>query len=123
MLFRSKRLANRETLDRLVAEYTKQYSAAELEQLLREKGIAAAQLLNPEKFESYPFFQRSFIPVNHPVVGEEYLFGNPWRFKDIPNTPAKPAPLLGEHNHFVLTQILNYSPVEIEGFQAEKVIY
>lgn len=119
----TKRNNNGEILDKLISQWTEQYTPDEVVDRLQKEGIAVAPLLNPENFQSYPFYRkRSFIKSIHPIVGEEMLFGSPWKLKGVTNTVGKPAPSLGEHNDYVFGQILNFSESEIARLKEEEVI-
>lgn len=120
----SRRVANRKILDELISEWTRQYSAEEITRILRNNQLAAAPLLNPEQFENHPLFKdRSFVQTTHTIVGKQSLFGLPWRFSEMPKPITKPAPVLGEHNDYVLSEILGISQEEINRLKEEKVIY
>ena len=53
------------------------------------------------------------MPINHPQRGELEVIGCPIKMSDSP-VEIKPAPLLGEHNTEVLSEVLGYSNKQIE---------
>jgi crotonobetainyl-CoA:carnitine CoA-transferase CaiB-like acyl-CoA transferase len=62
------------------------------------------------------------VEQDHPVLGHVKLPNLPFRFSDCDTTPKWPAPLLGQHNREIATQ-LGYSPAEISGLFEDGVLY
>ena len=60
--------------------------------------------------------------VEHPTAGTVRLPGFPVKLSRTPCTVRMPAPLLGEHNEEVLTQLLGYTKEQIEALRKEGVI-
>jgi len=46
------------------------------------------------------------VEIQHPLIGEEILFSNPFRLKDTPPDVRRHAPSIGEHNGYVLGELL-----------------
>jgi benzylsuccinate CoA-transferase BbsF subunit len=61
--------------------------------------------------------------VQHPEEGELYVLTPPWKFSATPARVTRPAPLLGEHTEYVLTELLGMSEEEISRLVADKVLY
>ena len=61
--------------------------------------------------------------VEHPLSGRRLMAGAPWRFSKTPASIHRPAPLLGEHNHYVLNDLLGLSEEEIQRLTEEGVLY
>lgn len=53
-----------------------------------------------------------FTCADQPGVGEMLLAGIPLQFGAVPRTPARPAPLLGQHTEEVLSELLGMSGAE-----------
>ena len=64
-----------------------------------------------------------FQKVTHPLLGERAVPGPPWRFSDTPARVRRAAPLLGEHNRYVLHEILGMPEGEIARLEEEKVVW
>jgi crotonobetainyl-CoA:carnitine CoA-transferase CaiB-like acyl-CoA transferase len=58
--------------------------------------------------------------VTHPVVGERIVVGPPWKLEGV--GVRGPAPLLGQHNDYVLGEILGMSRQEIDRLTREGVL-
>jgi len=54
-------------------------------------------------------------------MGQLELVGLPWKMSDC-EPVFKPAPILGEHNEYVLKELLGLSQAEIEGLRKKEVI-
>jgi formyl-CoA transferase len=61
------------------------------------------------------------VTINHPEIGELELFAPPFRIKDI-EIPAVRAPLLGEHNEYVLGELLGLTDQEIAILRDKDII-
>jgi crotonobetainyl-CoA:carnitine CoA-transferase CaiB-like acyl-CoA transferase len=78
----------------------------------------ARDIVNDTQLEANGFWAE----VEHADVGRRRYPGLPIRLERTPATFRRAAPLLGEHNTEVLTQILGLSPGEIESLKKEGVI-
>ena len=92
--------------------------------LLWEAGVPVASVVNPRRVYENPHLEARgfFEPVEHSVAGTVRIPGFPATW-DTRSTPwhSRPAPLLGEHNTEVLTE-LGYSPEEIAQLEAAQII-
>lgn len=125
--FRDKysRLNNREELDKLINGKTIQYSPYELMEILQKVKVAATPIMNIEDQYSDPHYRerQTYVEIEHPLVGVELLCTTPWRLSKTPGGIERPAPSLGEHNDYILAELLDFSPDEIKGLIEQKVIY
>jgi crotonobetainyl-CoA:carnitine CoA-transferase CaiB-like acyl-CoA transferase len=119
------RWVNREELDRLVTAWTVDYSHYEVTELLQKAGVAAMPSLSNEEIVADPHFEHRGITttVDHPVMGEQVVFGLPWRFSKSPTTPTKASPLMGENNAYVFGELLGISSDEIARLVDQGVIH
>ena len=58
------------------------------------------------------------VEQDHPVLGRVQLPNLPFRFSDCDTSPRSPAPLLGQHNRGIATD-LGYTPAEIEAMERD----
>ncbi|MGD9602833.1 MAG: CaiB/BaiF CoA transferase family protein [Gammaproteobacteria bacterium] len=84
--------------------------------LLEKHRVPSAPVLSPADTLDHPFFRArgTVRTVSDPFLGEFSIPGFPLRFSAQPTLPALQAPLLGEHNHSVLTTLLGYAPSHID---------
>lgn len=118
------RLSHRDELDRLLEEWTVSRTAEEVTALLQEAGVAAVPVYNNDQLCQDPHLKERdyFTQVEHPVIGKHTVLRPPWRLSETPAQITNPGPLMGEHNSYVLGQLLGLSQEEIDRLVAEKVV-
>jgi crotonobetainyl-CoA:carnitine CoA-transferase CaiB-like acyl-CoA transferase len=118
------RLAHTDDLDRAIAQWTATHPRDALVAILRAAGIASSPVLSVEEQWRDPHFAARGIkhPVNIPFYGEEDLFQAPWRFSDFAPRITACGPSLGQHNDFVLGELLGLSGDEITALQQAGVV-
>lgn len=112
----SGRIANRESLDLIVAEWSKSFDNYELMHLLQNIGIAAFPVLSiSEQFDDPHLRERRMdLLVEDSVKSEQIAYGVPWKLRDTPGSIYGPAPKIGEHDEYVLNEILGVSSKEMD---------
>ena len=117
------RLDNQEELDRFIGEWTKKHTHYEVMDILQKAGIAAGAVANPVKQQNEPHFKERgfFQELSRDIVGTQLYPGWPIRFSGMP-IRMQPAPLLGQHNDYVLGKLLGLSKTEIEQLEREQII-
>jgi benzylsuccinate CoA-transferase BbsF subunit len=119
------RLKNQEELDRLITEWTANYTYYEATEVLQKHGVAAAPCLDTEArfFDPHLQERRTYLEVEHPTTGVDFIANTAWVLSDNPTEIRQRSPLLGEHNSYVFKELLGMSDEEIASLEAEKVIY
>jgi benzylsuccinate CoA-transferase BbsF subunit len=119
------RLTNREELDKLVSEVTINYDPYELTGILQKENIAATPVMNIEDQYTDPHYQekQTYVEIEHPLIGMEILPGVPFRLSKTPGEIRFPAPSLGEHNQYVLNDLLHLSQDKINKLISDQIIY
>ena len=117
------RKSNEDELDRLVGEWTKDFPTEQVEAMMQAEGVAANVVEDNKDIYDDPQMKHygHFRELEHPVVGTIQSEMPPMRFSKSRDTHFR-APLLGEHNHYVLSQFLGMSDDEIADLYAEGVI-
>lgn len=118
------RWQNQEELDRLINEWTSRHTREQVVDILQSAGVASMLVSdNKDLFESPHLRERGFIvELEGPGIGKVLSFSPPWKF-DKTSTRLTRAPDLGEHNHYVLGEIVGLSPEEISRLEEEGVLY
>src|SRR5262249_12744161 len=100
-------------LDARLAEWTATESAGALAERLQAAGVAAgvAQSCADLHQDAGLTARRAFAWVEHPEMGRTPY--ETWAFRMGDDTAPRRAPLLGEHTHEGLTQVLRLSPDEL----------
>ena len=64
-----------------------------------------------------------FVEVAHPVAGKFKYPSAPYQLSQTPWRVERPAPLLGQHNEYVLGQLLGLEREELARLEREKVVW
>lgn len=120
-----KRWLNRKKLDKFIGEWTIKKTPYEVMEILQNAGVAAAPCADTEDRFSDPHFQerRNIVNVEHPVTGLDFVPNVVCNLSETPGEIRRPAPMLGEHNHYVFGEILGLTREKIEKYIEEKIIY
>jgi len=110
----------REDVERWVAERP----VEEVVGLLAKTGVPVAPVLDLDqvKANEHARAREMFVDVNHPTLGEVSLPGFPIKFSETKGDITMPAPLLGQHNEEVYSEILGLSTEKIEELRKEGVV-
>jgi crotonobetainyl-CoA:carnitine CoA-transferase CaiB-like acyl-CoA transferase len=122
---REGRLAAHDAIDDRLREWTRTRERSALAAELRGLGIPASEVANPCRLlEGNPQFRARgyFETPEHPVVGAMPLPSLPFRYTGRDRWLRTPAPTFGQHNEFVLGEILGLSADAIRELEAEGVI-
>lgn len=121
----NQRVINGQALDELLIEAAKDRTMAEMFKTASEQyrmlfGIVQtpADLARCAQLEAREFYQE----VEHPVIGTIKVPFRLWNMTETPAQYRRPAPLLGQHNAEVYTQILGYTEEEVTRLQEAGVI-
>ncbi|MGH3327136.1 MAG: CaiB/BaiF CoA transferase family protein [Streptomycetales bacterium] len=100
----SQRLAHRGELVPVLEERIRQGTTQEWLDVLIEAGVPSAPVLSvPDALEVEQVRARGMVlDLHHPHYGSYEAVGNPLKISGAGPPPARPAPLLGEHNAEVL---------------------
>ncbi|MDO8672508.1 MAG: CoA transferase, partial [Dehalococcoidia bacterium] len=94
-------------------------------EMLQQAGIAATPSMSSEDLYKDPHLQeRQFwIKVTHQELGERHTLGLPWKLSRTPVTIDRASPLMGQHNGYVLGDLLGLTSNEISVLEEEGVCY
>ena len=121
------RLRHREELDSMLAQAAAVWDAHRLMSALQSAGVPAGAVLDSKDLLFDPHLrERRFYEVvrHHPSTGMPPLpyAGRPWKLSETPAVPPKPAPIMGEHNEFVLRELLGLTDREVARLEEEGII-
>lgn len=119
------RWTNRRDLDEFVAAWTRNLSPQQVVERLQAVGVAAMPVMNIADQFADPHLnaRETYVEIDHPHVGAEMVYGVPWRFSGAPGSVRAPAPLLGQHNDYVLQQLLGMDGRRVDELVAQQVVY
>ena len=109
------RQANCDQLDRLINEWTRGLDALDLERRLQARGVPAHLVQDPNDLyrDQQLEHRKHFVEVPHPLLGQTWVENSRFKFSRTPARVERAAPMLGEHNQYVLEQILGYDEERI----------
>jgi len=117
------RKENEEELDRLVGEWTVNFTPEELMSLLQEREIDAGvvrtlrELYEDPQIEYLGFWRY----LDHPVIGVHAHQGPPFQLSKTPDGQFT-SPCMGQHNEYVYKELLGFSDDEVAQLLIEGVI-
>ena len=102
------RLNNQDALEDLVQQWTSRHEAADVVSALQAAGVPAAPVLDSAEVMSDPHLrERGFVAdAEHPVAGNRPVLTLPWATNGSRGDTLQPAPSFGEHNEWVLKELL-----------------
>ena len=119
------RLRNVEELDKRIENWTKQYTPHQVMNILQAFGVAAGAVQNGENIyhDIHLRANNFFIQQNLPRLGGITMPGAPVHFSDTDINLPRRAPVLGEHNNYVYSELMGISEDEIKKMEGEKIIW
>lgn len=120
----AKRLANAETLDNLVGEWTLSHSDQEVMTLLQREGVPAGKVQNADDLVHDPQLKSRgfFIELDIPELGKNPADSSPIHLSNILANYRRASPTRGQDNDYVYGRLLGYSQAEIARLKQENVI-
>jgi crotonobetainyl-CoA:carnitine CoA-transferase CaiB-like acyl-CoA transferase len=117
------RKQHEDRLDAIVEAWTSERTAAEVVATLQAAGVAAARMQTGATLAHDPHVaaREAYVPITHPRLGKLRVVRPPWRMRGAELTD--PAPLLGQHNDYVLGEVLGLGQEEIERLIASEIVY
>ena len=112
-------------IDALIEEWTREHTVEEAMRALEEHEQFAGPVRTlPELFEDEHVKHRNlFIEVEHPLHGKLTLPGSVFKMRNSSPTPVtSAAPLLAEHNGYVLAELLGYSTENVHALEEGEIV-
>ena len=113
-------------LERMIGTWTATQHAEALMEALQREGVPAGVvqtardvLVNDDHLKARRFYEY----LDHPEAGITAYEGLPFRLSRTPGRLASPAPLLGQHNEYVLREVLGLDDAEIADLLVDQVVF
>ena len=118
------RWQNQRALDDILSAWTRGRDHYEAMHILQRHGVPAGPVITPAEVIAEPHLEaRGFWDtVDHPEAGPYRQVSTPWKLSKSPRRATSPAPGLGEHNGYVLGELLGLSAQEIATLEAKGII-
>jgi crotonobetainyl-CoA:carnitine CoA-transferase CaiB-like acyl-CoA transferase len=109
------RLESRAALDAAIAAWTAGFEPAALEKLLQSVGVPAHRLSDCSDILNDPQLKARdhIVYLDHPQFGSVPYESSRMRFSRTPAVLRWPGPKIGEHNYYVLRELLELNNAEI----------
>ena len=119
------RKQNEDILDDLIAQWTKELPAEKITEDLQKVGVPSGPIMDVIDLMNDPHvIERGYlVDIPHPEVGTKTTLGLPVRMSGIDQFNYKSAPLFGEHNKPIFTNLLGNEASVYEEFVRDKIIY
>ncbi|HZM47603.1 MAG TPA: CoA transferase [Burkholderiales bacterium] len=118
------RMTNRGTLIPTLQETFLTRTYDEWEKLLLENDIPTGAINNIGQVAEHPQVKarNALRTMEHPRAGTVHTVASPVRLSETPAQIKSPSPLLGQHTHEVLREVLGMKPEEIAALEKAEVI-
>ncbi len=119
------RVENHEELKEIINHWTRERTVNDIYKVLTDNGIPSSPINTIDRIvkDEQIAGARNMFPVQkHPVAGDIVLTNNAIKFTESDSNPDKPAPTLGQHNEYVLKDLLGYTDEEIKDFKDKQII-
>jgi crotonobetainyl-CoA:carnitine CoA-transferase CaiB-like acyl-CoA transferase len=118
------RVKNRDELIAALNEVFQEKDAADWLEIIQDGGLPCGPINTvPEVFQHPQSEERGFVQkVEHRTAGQIPLTGFPYKLSRTPAVVQHSPPVLGEHNHQILIDLLSYTQEQVADFEANNVI-
>jgi benzylsuccinate CoA-transferase BbsF subunit len=117
------RISNNDELDRLVGEWTINFTAEQVMTMMQDAGVSAGVVANAQdqaedpQMRYYDFFRER----EHPYLGKHNFYHPPGFKLSDTNAEVSAPSLLGEHTEYICREILGMAEDEFNGLKQEGV--
>ncbi|MCS7277127.1 MAG: CoA transferase [Dehalococcoidia bacterium] len=118
------RRRHHDLIDQHLERWTSQHCARALEAALQEAGVPAGAVLDYRQLRFDPQLNARGMTqeVQHPLFGTEVRTRSLWQRGPCSQPIERPAPCFGQHNRYVLREILGYSEQDIQRLEEQGII-
>ncbi len=112
-------------IDAAITEWTRQYEDYEAMHILQASGVSAAPYLNPQRVFTDPQLRDGgfFTTLIASDGKQRDLPALGWRFEGGPAPRITAAPVLGQHNDYVYSELLGLSDDKVSQLIEQQIIY
>ena len=118
------RKANEDQLNLEVEKWTIERTTHEICEILDKAGVPVGPILTIDDLIADPHLKERemLVDIDHPILGSITYPGNPIKMSESSAVAFERAPLLGEHQEYVLKDILKKSNSEIQLLKEQNVV-
>jgi crotonobetainyl-CoA:carnitine CoA-transferase CaiB-like acyl-CoA transferase len=117
------RKKNEAELDQIIEAWTSKRDRDWMVNEFCQAGLAAAPSRDARDVyaDRHLRARNSIVTIEHPEMGNFEIVGPPWKMSDC-DIPIRHSPLLGEHNNYVLGELLGLTKEEMERLREKDII-
>ena len=118
------RKMNEEVLNAIVNEWTRKLTTEEICRILDAAQVPVGPIKNIDELVTDPHLiaRDMLVEIDHPKEGKIKFPGCPIKFAETKADVFEPAPLLGQHNDYILKKFGGYTETEIRSLQDEGIL-
>lgn len=118
------RLANQDAIQEVIEDTLKDMTMEEAVDLVLSKGIPAGPIYDIRQILRDPQVKarQMFVEMEHPTLGRITVNGSPIKLSDTMPLIRTPAPVLGQDNEKIYSNVLGMTPAAIEELKYKEVI-
>ena len=117
------RWENKEAMEAIVTDWTKQHTKHEVMKLMGDAGVPCGACLDTGEVLADPHLRERdmILDIDYPTRGTYQTVGSPIKLSDSPVTVTRP-PLLGEHTESLLGALCGVGPEEVKKLRESGVV-
>jgi len=118
------RAQNYNALRPIIEDWTRLKDRDDIIQFLIEQDVPVGPVNTVEDIFHCPQIKERemLVEIEHPIAGRFRIVGVPAKFSRTPGQVKRAAPLLGEHTHEILKELLGYEDEQIQRLKNQGVI-
>ena len=119
------RLRNQDELDSLISQWTSHRDRYDVTRRLQARGIPSGPVLDccEDAYDDPHLQERGYFQeITHPDAGVHLLSGPMWKLSEAGEPRHEPAPCFGEHNPYILREVLGLTDTAYRELEEEEVI-
>jgi benzylsuccinate CoA-transferase BbsF subunit len=111
-------------LNELLGQWTANHTSEEAMHLLQQAGVPAGAVEDASDLANDPqlLARDFFVQTEHPLLGRTISDNTPMKLSRTPAKFGRPAPLLGQDNHYVYRELLGMSEEDLSQYIKEGVV-
>src|SRR5215204_2698065 len=115
---------NQEELDGLISDWTRQRTAQEVLEIMREASVPAGKLFTAEDMFSDEQYaaRQNIVTVDDPEIGPFPMQNVVPRLSETPGEVRWTGPKLGQHNDEVFKEVLGISEEDLDGLRERGIV-
>lgn len=120
-----KRVNKHEEVKLIVEAWSSKHTIDELNDALLKVGVPVSPINTIDRVVKDPHIagaREMFVEIEHPIAGKMKITGSHIKLSKTKSSIRTPAPILGQHNKEIYSELLDFSEEEIKSMKEEGII-